>query len=422
MKNTEYFRNKNILIIGLQRSGLSAANLLCRLSAKVSITDNQDNSIIRHNMGCLKSDNVKVEVGIHSRDFSKEAELVIISPGVPNDSLPVVWAKERGVPVISEIELGWMLSPAEIIAITGTCGKTTVTTLVGRMIESWGKRSFTCGNIGNPFTLEVEKMREGDFVALEVSSFQLENIYKFKPKIAVILNLSPNHLDRYNDMQEYIAAKERIFLNQDVNDYLLLNYDDELVRNLSKKAKSKVDYFKKGGSLNPNQEAVLAISKILNIEERIVFDLFKNFKGVEHRMEEVLEINGVKFINDSKSTTTEATVWALNNIPSPVILISGGREKGNDYSNVIAAAGNKVKSLVLIGEAKDRIRQAFKGQVKIFEAQDLKEAVNEAFAFASAGDTVLFSPMCKSFDMFSNYEERGRLFKEQVSRLAGIKN
>ncbi|MBM3243954.1 MAG: UDP-N-acetylmuramoyl-L-alanine--D-glutamate ligase, partial [Candidatus Omnitrophica bacterium] len=415
MKNTEYFRNKNILIIGLQRSGLSAANLLCRLSAKVSITDNQDNSIIRHNMGCLKSDNVKVEVGIHSRDFSKEAELVIISPGVPNDSLPVVWAKERGVPVISEIELGWMLSPAEIIAITGTCGKTTVTTLVGRMIESWGKRSFTCGNIGNPFTLEVEKMREGDFVALEVSSFQLENIYKFKPKIAVILNLSPNHLDRYNDMQEYIAAKERIFLNQDVNDYLLLNYDDELVRNLSKKAKSKVDYFKKGGSLNPNQEAVLAISKILNIEERIVFDLFKNFKGVEHRMEEVLEINGVKFINDSKSTTTEATVWALNNIPSPVILISGGREKGNDYSNVIAAAGNKVKSLVLIGEAKDRIRQAFKGQVKIFEAQDLKEAVNEAFAFASAGDTVLFSPMCKSFDMFSNYEERGRLFKEQVS-------
>jgi UDP-N-acetylmuramoylalanine--D-glutamate ligase len=422
MKNKDYFKGKNILIIGCLRSGLSSANLLYDLGAKVSMTDNQDNTIIRGNIKRLKSKDIKIELGGHSREFLRGVELMVVSPGVPNNALPIIWAKECGIPVISEIELAWVLCPAQVIAITGTCGKTTVTTLAGKVIEASGKRAFTCGNIGNPFTLEVKKMQEEDFVSLEVSSFQLENIETFKPKISVILNLSRNHLDRYNDMQDYISAKRSIFKNQDSSDYLILNYDDEPVRSLSTQTKANVVFFRKEGGLNPNQSAVLAIAGILGINRDLVLDVFSNFKGVEHRMEEVLDIRGVKFINDSKSTTTEATVWALNNLTSPVILISGGREKGNDYTKVLDIARSKVKSLVLIGEAKKKIRGVFEKRINAFESVSLKEAVEKSFFLASPGDGVWFSPMCKSFDMFSNYEERGKAFKSAVAELAKLKS
>ena len=417
MKNTDYFKGKRVLVIGFGRSGLSSANLLFELGARVRVTDSQDNAMTRQNLNQLDSSDIEVELGRHSREFLAGIELIVVSPGVANDALPISWGRESGIPVIGEIELAWRLCPAEVIAITGTCGKTTVTTLIGRLIEAWGKRVFTCGNIGNPFTQEVAKAREGDFISLEVSSFQLETIEEFKPKISVILNLSRNHLDRYSGMQDYISAKERIFKNQGPSDYLVLNYDDEVVRNLGSKSCAKTVYFKKEEGLNPNQSVVLKVAEILGIDRKLAMDALIKFKGVEHRMEEVLDLRGVKFINDSKSTTTEATVWALNNLNCPVILISGGREKGNDYSKVLDIARRKVKNLVLIGEASDRIHSVFSGVINVSRAGNLKDAVEKAFTLSKGGDCVLFSPMCKSFDMFSNYEERGRAFKSLVGEL-----
>ena len=421
MENKDYFRGKNILVVGFARSGLASANLLYDLEANVRITDNQDNAITRQNLTGLKSHNIKVELGRHSRELLKDIDLLVLSPGVPNNSLPVLWAREAGISIISEIELAWILCPAQIISITGTNGKTTVATLVGKIIEASGKRVFTCGNIGKPFASEVDKMQDGDFVSLEVSSFQLENIDKFKPKVSVVLNLSRNHLDRYDGMQEYLEAKKRIFKNQDPADFLVLNYDDPLIRGLGGDARAKVVYFKKKNGLNPNQSAALAVANILNIENNLASDVFRDFKGVEHRMEEVLELNGVRFINDSKSTTTEATVWALNSLSCPVILIAGGREKGNDYNQVLGLARNKVKSAILIGEAKDKISAAFAGGVNTEFALTLDQAVEKAISLAPKNGCVLFSPMCKSFDMFLNYEERGKAFKSIVKELSKTK-
>lgn len=419
MRNKGYFKDKSVLIVGFARSGAASANLLYELGACVWITDNQDNASTRLNLTRLKSKEIKVELGKHSPDFVKGRDIVIISPGIPDEALPVIWAKEGGIPVISEVELGWMLCPARVIAITGTNGKTTVTTLIGKVLEAAGERVFVCGNIGKPFSSEIDKMSPGDFVSLEVSSFQLEHTDTFKPEISVILNLSRNHLDRYEDMQGYLAAKKRIFKNQGPSDYLVLNYDDPLIRSLAKQAKAKAVYFRKEPGLNPNQSAVLAVASILGINKDLALEVFKGFNGVEHRMEEVLRINGIRFINDSKSTTTEATVWALNNLTEPLVLIAGGREKGNDYGPVLELARKKVKAAIVIGEAKERIKKAFSAAIKVEDAPTLDEAVKKAFGLASQGDCILFSPMCKSFDMFSNYEERGRIFKGLVEKLAG---
>ncbi|MDD2679804.1 MAG: UDP-N-acetylmuramoyl-L-alanine--D-glutamate ligase [Candidatus Omnitrophica bacterium] len=421
MSSKDYFKGKQVLVVGLARSGVSCANLLYDLGAQVLVTDNQDNANTRRNLSLLKSKEIKVELGKHSRDFVADKDLIVISPGVPNDALPVIWAKAENIPIISEIELAWILCPAQVIAITGTNGKTTVTTLIGKVLAAAGKNVFTCGNIGRPFCSEVQNMQAGDFVALEVSSFQLEYIDTFKPKVSLLLNLSRNHLDRYKDMAEYLTAKKRIFKNQTATDYLVLNYDDPVIRALAKEAKSKVSYFRKEEGLDPNQSAVLSVAAILGINKDLVMRVFGEFKGVEHRLEEVLKINGVRFINDSKSTTTEATVWALNNLSEPLILIAGGREKGNDYSEVAELAAKKVKTALVIGEAREKIKKAFSGKVNVLEAATLEEAVKKAYQLSLPGDCVLFSPMCKSFDMFSDYEERGRSFKNIVSELDKIK-
>jgi UDP-N-acetylmuramoylalanine--D-glutamate ligase len=418
MRNTDYFKGKRVLIVGFARSGLACANLLFDFGACVWVSDNQDSHATRQNLPRLKSEKIRVELGRHSEEFVRDKDLLVISPGVPNDALPVIWAKKMGIPVISEIELAWMLCPARVIAITGTNGKTTVTTLIGKVLQAKGERVFVCGNIGNPFCAEVSKMQKGDFVSLEVSSFQLENVVTFKPRVAVMLNLSCNHLDRYDNMQDYLEAKKRIFLNQDSSDYLVLNYDDPAIRGLAGEVRAKVVYFRNEEGLNPNQSAVLAVAAALGIRRDIVLKVFSEFKGVEHRMEDVAEINRVKFVNDSKATTIDATIWALKNIPSPVILIAGGREKGNDYSLILELVGKKVKKAVLIGEAKEKIKQAFGGVIPLAEAATLPEAVSLAFQSAEEGDCVLFSPMCKSFDMFTDYEERGRVFKKAVSGLS----
>jgi len=261
-------------------------------------------------------------------------------------------------------------------------------------------------------------MQESDFVVLEVSSFQLETIKYFKPKIAVILNLTPNHLDRYNNMQEYLEAKKRIFMNQDHNDFLVLNADDPLLSATASSARSKVTFFSKKGGLNPNQSAVIAVGRILGVESRQMQKVFQEFKGIEHRMEEVVEINGVKFINDSKATTADSAIWAISNITSPIILIAGGRHKGIDYRVILDASRDKVLQAFLIGEAKDIIAADLNGGFPIEKVHTLKEAITRAYEQAVKGDYVLFSPMCSSFDMFKDYEQRGEAFKKIVLDLA----
>jgi len=422
MRNTDYFRNKKIAVAGLARSGFACAKLLYDLGADISVTDNQDNDSTRSYALQLKSRNIKIELGRHTQDFIKGTELIVISPGIPDSALPVVLAKQFQIPIISEIEVASILCPATIIAVTGSNGKTTVVTLIGKVLEAKGKKVFVCGNIGNPFCGEVERMEEGDFVSLEASSFQLEKIREFKPKISLILNFTSNHLDRHKDMQEYLDAKKRIFMNQDKSDYLVLNHDDPVVKELAKQAKANVAYFSRTADLNPNQAAVLTLASILGVSKELCFKVFREFKGIEHRLEYVTEINNVTFINDSKSTTVESTIWAFENIPEPIVLIAGGRHKGIDYSIISDLIRKKAREVILIGEARNKIRSALTGIPSIDESTTLKEAVNLAFSKAKSGDCVLLSPMCSSYDMFHDYEERGRVFKEAVFDLAREKD
>ncbi|MFH1458318.1 MAG: UDP-N-acetylmuramoyl-L-alanine--D-glutamate ligase [Candidatus Omnitrophota bacterium] len=417
MRNTDYYKNKKVVVVGLGRSGVACVNLLWDLGADVSVTDYKDDDSTRAHRLKLKSKAIKAELGRHSQEFVIDKDLLIISPGVPSDASPILWAKQENTLIISEIEFAWSLCPGEIIAITGSNGKTTVTTLIGRILSSSGKQVFICGNIGNPFSQEVRRIREKDFVTLEVSSFQLENIVTFKPKISVILNFTRNHLDRYKNMQEYLEAKKRIFENQDKFDYVVLNQDDPVLRDLAKETKARPIFFSQTKELNPNQAAVVAVGSILGIDQESVLRVLRDFKGIEHRLEQVAEINHIRFINDSKATTADSALWALNNIQAPVILIAGGKDKGVDYGIILGQARQKVKEVILIGEAKEKIAQVLKDTLSIEEAGSLEEAVLKAYRKAVPGDSVLLSPMCSSFDMFSGYEERGNVFKKAVSSL-----
>ena len=410
-------------MVGLARSGAAVSRLLRDLGSQVYVTDSADNDRLRLLAEDLKRRGIYLETGGHSLDFIRNKDLVVSSPGVSNKSQALLWADELKIPVVSEIELSWSLCPATVIAITGTNGKTTVTTLLGKVLETADRRVWTLGNIGKPFAQEVMNMHSDDFVSLEVSSFQLERIIAFKPKVSVILNFTRDHLDRYGDMPEYLAAKKRIFMNQSRDDYLVLNYDQPILRGLAKESKAKVIFFnarratQDAPHLNPNHYAVMAVAKIFGISEARCMEVFRNFKGVEHRLEQVRTINGIEFINDSKATNVDSTVWALQGMHKPTILIAGGRDKNSDYRLISDLIKQKVKLLMLIGEAREKIRTAFKGLLSIEEASSLEEATQKSFKRAHGGDCVLLSPMCASFDMFEDYEQRGRVFKEIVNKL-----
>ncbi|MFA5362209.1 MAG: UDP-N-acetylmuramoyl-L-alanine--D-glutamate ligase [Candidatus Omnitrophota bacterium] len=414
MINTAYFKNKKITVIGLARSGLCVGRLLSKLGAEVSVTDRKDNEITRANAQELAPSVLRIELGGHSEGFIQGRDIVILSPGVPLDVPPVRWARAAGIPVISEIEAGWIVCPASIIAVTGANGKTTATTLIGEVIKASGRKAFVCGNIGNPFCGEVERIGPDDYVVLEVSSFQLETIERFRPAISVILNMTPNHLDRYKDMNEYISAKKRIFMNQDADDYLVLNGDDAVLKSAAQEAGARVRFFGREKNYNLNQSAVMTVGSILGIERSVCEDVFKRFKGIEHRMEQVAEIRGVSFINDSKATTADSAIWALKDLSRPIIWIAGGRHKGIDYRVVLSHARGKVKQVIVIGEAGPLIREALGGEFSVQDAASLEDAVTAAFGKAQPGDCVLLSPMCSSYDMFHDYEERGRVFKKAV--------
>ncbi|MBM3252544.1 MAG: UDP-N-acetylmuramoyl-L-alanine--D-glutamate ligase, partial [Candidatus Omnitrophica bacterium] len=346
------FENKTITIFGLSRSGLESALLLHSLNAgiRIKVTDIRKDSTIKDNAKKLNSD-IEVELGKHSENFVKNSDLIVLSPGIRSDLPILLWAAKKGIKIIGEIELGFLLCPAPIIAVTGTNGKTTVTTLISKVLGYTGKNIHLCGNIGKPFCKEIPKIKKQDLVALEVSSFQLETIDKFKPKVAVFLNFSCNHLDRYNNMQEYLSAKKRIFKNQDAKDWAVLNYLDKTTRGVSKETRSQVLFFnhkdKKGNAeLNSNQLAVLAVAKIFGINKDKCLEVFRKFRGIEHRLELVRTIGGVDFVNDSKSTTVDSAIWALSNINKPIVMIAGGKDKGSDFSIIKNLIKEKVKELI----------------------------------------------------------------------------
>ena len=418
------FAGKTVTIIGAARSGGAAARLIHKLKGQVKISDQApEESIPEDFRQWIKKERIPVEFGGHTPSFIQQNNLIVLSPGVKIDAPPVQWARAKGIPVWSEIELGYRFCPCPIVAVTGSNGKTTVSTLITKNLQAAGKRVHLCGNVGYPFCESVLEMTPQDYVVLEISSFQLETIVAFKPHVAVLLNLSENHLDRHKDMEEYFQAKKRIFLNQGPGDYAVVNARDPWTRKAVVDIKSQAAYFnteeqlKKDSIKNPNYLAAAVAAGLVGVPAEVCRRVFYDFKGVEHRLERVRIIKGVEFINDSKATTAEAGRWALQNIDKPIVMICGGRDKHIDFTVLTDLVREKVKSMVVIGEARAKLKEAFGSVVTLEECGSLDEAVRHAQGLAKNGECVLLSPMCASFDMFKNFEERGKIFKEIVSNL-----
>jgi UDP-N-acetylmuramoylalanine--D-glutamate ligase len=447
--------NRNLLkgyrvgVLGLGRSGIAAANLAVKLGAEVLASDNRT---LKELKGFPKKLNrsARLETGGHSPALL-ESDLVIKSPGVP-PRLPILGKiKKKKIPVWSELELALRASkPGYLAAITGTNGKTTTTTLVGEVFMKARGETFVAGNIGSPLADCAPSVGKGSRVVLEVSSYQLEDSPTMHPQVSAILNITPDHLEHHGTMAAYASAKARIFENQTKKDICVLNHDDAYCRKLAAKCPARVVYFsrlkalKKGvwyehGTIygrigsksfaispklripgNHNVENALAAAAVCaaaGIKPPVIEKALSAFKGVEHRIEFTAEINGVRYINDSKGTNVDSTRVALDSFPGPVWLILGGRDKGSPYAPLKPLVREKVKGLLLIGEAAGRIDKELRGTAPVFRCGTIKAALAKARSSASEGDTVLLSPACASFDQFEDYEHRGRYFKECVAQM-----
>lgn len=445
--------NKNITIIGAIRSGLGAAKLIKKLGGVPFVSDFSDNEFVRNNVETLKEYGIAYEFGGHS-DKVYECDLMVVSPGVPLTSDVIVKAKEKNIKLISEIELAYNFCKGKIIAITGTNGKTTTTSLIAHIINSCGFKAYEAGNIGNAFSEIALDVKENEFVALEISSFQIDLIDKFKPNAALILNITPDHLNRYNyDFQTYINSKLNIYRNQDSEDYLILNQSDPVLMKQTFNNKSKSLYFSLSGEmetgcfyadgnmiLNINgkeifnfpvkdlhikgehnilntMSALCAVAPYLADKKDDVYNALRSFMPVEHRLEPVREIDGVLFVNDSKATNVDSVWYALRSFDQPLFLILGGQDKGNDYEKIKELVVDKVKKIYAIGSSAEKVFNFFHKLVKVEVKKTLEEAVIAANNEARENDVVLLSPACKSFDQFNSYEHRGRAFKEAVNKL-----
>lgn len=445
------FKNKNTLVVGLARSGVSAANLLHKLGANVTVTDEKGEETLSDNVKKLEK-GISLKLNGHDSVNINGIDLTIISPGVPWDSPFLNKIREKGIRIMSEVEFAFQQLQAPFIAITGTNGKTTTTTLTGEILKRGGKKVFVGGNIGNPLCEEVLNGGKSELVLSEISTFQMEGSETFKPYISAILNITPDHLDRHESMDEYIELKKRVFINQDENDYMILNLDDEIAAGFSTEVRGKKVFFSRlkevengafvredkiifkndgreetvcslkdlkliGVHNIENTLASVAISGICGISGKIMRDVISEFKGIKHRMELVREIRGIRFINDSKGTNVGATVKSLQSFNEPIILIAGGKDKGSDYLPLKGLIEERVKFLILIGDAKKKIAKNLNGFKNRIEADTLENAVKEGYKRAKSGDIVLLSPACASFDMFRDYEDRGEQFEEIVNRL-----
>jgi UDP-N-acetylmuramoylalanine--D-glutamate ligase len=460
--NAAELSGKKISVIGAERSGLAVARLLKQAQAEVVVSDFGKSERTLKNIEVLQREGITCEYGGHSEQVY-HSSLMVISPGVPTNAPVVLEAQRRGIQVVAEIEAASWFCKGSIIAITGSNGKTTTTTLLGRILSDAKKKHVVAGNIGTAFSSVVLDADEETVVVLEVSSFQLDFIETFRPKIAVILNITQNHMDRYDySMEKYASSKARIFKNQSADDVLIANADDQWTRETVKSAKSKIFHFSTQQKVSSgafvendmlvtrlqntdysllnihdisitgehnlqNAMAATLAAQFIGISTASIKATLRNFKGVEHRQEFVREVNGIKYINNSKATTVEAVEVSLKSYNEPIVLIMGGKDKGNDYSTIYDLVKKKVKAIIATGYSADVIVKNFADKVTVEKVatignaipniESMKKAIDAATRMAAKGDVVLLSPAGTSFDWFVDYEERGRIFKQLVNEI-----
>jgi len=447
-------KGKKVLVIGAGKTGVAAARVLHDLGARVTVCDIKREYLLSDTLQQLKDIPVQVVTGGYPEVSQQNTDIIVMSPGVPLSIPPVMAAGELGIPVWSEIELASSMFDAPIVAVTGTNGKTTTTSLLGQMFRDAGVETVVAGNIGVPLIGEVEKITSQHVVVLEVSSFQLEAIHSFRPKVGIVINLTPDHLDRHRTMEEYKAAKQSLFRNQRQGDFSVLNYDDEYVKSMASATQGEVIFFSlrhtldtgaylvgddiyfsyrgektlicgrdelyiKGNHNLENALSAICAGILMGLSPQSIRFTLKTFKGVKHRLQLVDEINGVKYINDSKGTNPDASIKAVEAYSEPIILILGGKNKGSDFSDFARFISTRVKEVIVLGEAAPEISAALDaaGYHRYSQVETLEQAVAKAARIALPGEIVLLSPACASWDMFNNYEERGDLFISQVAAL-----
>lgn len=452
---TLFLEDKNVLVVGLGRSGIPTVSTLLSLGAKVTVNDMKRKDALKDILKDLDVDQIELILGEHPTNLS-EFHVIVLSPGVPTDLPFIKKAKNMGIMVIGELELAYRLCKGKFIAITGTNGKTTTTALTGEIFKRAQRETYVVGNIGIAAVSKALKASEEAIMVTEVSSFQLESTIAFRPKISAILNITPDHLNRHKTMENYIKAKADVFKNQGEEDYVVLNVDNELAFDLKKDVKANVIPFsrkialekgayvddgyivvKDGGqeericpveALNipgkhnlENALAATAISYFAGIDAPVIGDALKSFMGVEHRIEFVDEVKGVRFINDSKGTNPDAAIKAIEAMKTPIVLLAGGMDKGSDFKEFIRAFDGKVKEMILIGETAQKIKKTAEenGFYKCNIVENMEKAVEMAAQVSETGDTVLLSPACASWDMYPSFEVRGKHFKECVKMLRG---
>lgn len=444
---------KRVLVVGLGRSGVASALFLQSRGARVTVSDAKSEDQLREQIPTLLDAGIAVETGTHGERTFRNQDLIVVSPGVPVDAEPLKQARALGQPVIGEIELASQFLPGPIVAITGSNGKTTTTTLVGEIIAASGFKTLVGGNIGTAAISLAEQATADTTIVLEVSSFQLETIRTFRPKVAVVLNVTPDHLDRHRTFAAYVDAKARIFENQQTDDFSVFNADDPTCVDLAKRTRAHVFWFSREREVesgafvrdgqvvfrrNESIQTILSVSEIPlkgshNLEnvlaavcagalmgcaaEKIRVAIV-NFQAVEHRLEYVATIGGVEYYNDSKATNVDATMKALQSFPANIHLILGGKDKDSDYTLLNNLLRERVKSVYTIGAAAEKIQSHIKGTTQIVASGTIESAVKQASSTAQPGDIVLLAPACASFDQFQNYEHRGRVFKDMVRQLA----
>ena len=447
---------KKVLVVGLGMTGVATARFLNKMGAVVTVADMAKENELGESVAIIRELGINMELGSHENSTFENADIIVLSPGVPHAIPQIQRAKDKGIDVIGEIELASKFIDQPVIAITGTNGKTTTTTLLGEMLKSSGLNVFVGGNIGSPLIGYVDREEKAEIIIVEVSSFQLDTIESFKPKVSVLLNITEDHLDRYNDFTAYAKSKCRIFKNQNLSDTAVLNGDDPLIRKLTKNIKSKKLFFtavknSEEGAVVDGNNITLFSEKISETGKQKVYDLsgtsikgkhnvenasaaclaalsaggtiegirtaLDNFKGLPHRLEYVATVNGVKYFNDSKATNVDAVARALECFDDRVILIMGGRNKGADFDSLRDAVRHITKKIIAIGEAKENIISSFNDAVPVNTASTMEDAVCTACDAAKPGDVVLLSPACSSFDMYDDYTHRGKVFCKAVELL-----
>jgi UDP-N-acetylmuramoylalanine--D-glutamate ligase len=429
------WKAKTILVVGLGKSGVSSARFLSDIGCNVRVSDGKDSDALRQSVDFLKNYGiVQIELGGHSRNILTDCDCVVASPGVPENSPIISWAQETKVPIISEIELAFRFCRAPIVAVTGTNGKSTAVTLIQRILEASRIHAVACGNLGVPFTECLSSLTPDSIAVVEVSSFQLMWCHQFRPTIAVLLNISTNHLDRHPSIEHYSNAKAKLFANQTPQDFAVVNANDASIAVIAEKIFSKKVWFGDGSQneerfmlddntcrlLAPNLQAVLQVGRILGIAGPLIYQALREFRGLEHRIEHVENIHGVHFINDSKSTTPESVLYAISRCKGNLVLIVGGKDKGMDASPLRGAlTEERIRGVILIGQTRIALKELFLDKNNVVSCESLHEAIRKSLNMARPGDTVLFSPGFASFDMFKNFEDRGKLFKQEVRSLLG---